>query len=309
MHDPTEANENKLTPLKFSVRRFLAVVIDLTEAHPRLSVQSDAFNAKTFQSLPNDTWFLINRAVGSWVHHIFANDKGSSASGEEVTRWPATSIDGDTLAPRVDPFVRASKLAQVLAGVTDLFSGGDVWQKLRNVYERSRVKLLLELVEATPDLVIATVETFIATDKITEFVNKLFTGRAMPCDVDSYLVPPKYIRNKGYINVLNHFCKDVLSKHFINAHEFLDFDFNEPNVYVAMDLRQSLNPLARNETQLTEKIMQIQRNLIKYFANGFEQLEVPSWWRAFKRDTFDNFHAIYKSKVRFNRKCVFSQLN
>lgn len=106
--------------------------------------------------------------------------------------------------------VDAGKLFQLLESVIELASGGDIWQKVRIVYDSSRMKPLLNLVEDMPSILITAVETFVSSERIDDFLQKLSLGQLNPCDIDRYLIPPSYMRRKGILSSITNFCQKIV---------------------------------------------------------------------------------------------------
>lgn len=203
-----------------SLSRLLNTVWNLTRTSPELSLKSNIFNVTTWQNLSNETWDLILKAEKSWIHE----HKFSSWYRFNVTLHGTNYL------------VEIGKLFQLLESVVELGSGGDVWQKLRVMYESSKMKPLLNLVEDMPSLLITAIETFVSSERLDDFINKLIHGQLHPCDVDRYLIPPSYMRRKGLLSSITNYCqKIVMSNKSLTWTDILPFD----EKYNVMSDRQS----------------------------------------------------------------------
>lgn len=184
----------KSTPLTLSLTNLLDIVSNITDTMPRLSLKSNIFNATTWQNLSNETWTIIVKSEQSWIHEY----------GKSL--W----YGFETMRNR-DHLVGLSRLFQLLEAVIDLTSGGDIWQKLRGMHdETSKLKPLLTLVEDTPNLLITAVDTFVSSERLDDFIQKLFLGLVNPCDIDRYLIPPSYMRKRGLLHSITNFCQKIV---------------------------------------------------------------------------------------------------
>lgn len=197
---------SRSTPLTMSLIKLLDDVSNFTAALPRVSLKSNIFNATTWQNLSNETWALILKSEKSWIH---ANQNSS---------WYRFHVKSSYL-------VDSSRLFQLLESVIDLASGGDIWQKLRVMYETSKLKALLTLVEDMPNLLITAVDTFVSSERLDDFIHKLFLGQVHPCDVDRYLIPPSYMRKKSLLFSISNFCqKIVMSDKYLTWTDLLPYE-------------------------------------------------------------------------------------
>lgn len=179
------------TSLTMSLIKLLDDVSNFTAALPGVSLKSNIFNVTTWQNLSNETWTLIIKSEKSWIH----NNQNSS--------WYRFNVTSNYL-------VDSSGLLQLLESVIDLASGGDIWQKLRVIHETSKLKPLLTLVEDMPNLLITAVDTFVSSERLDDFMHKLFLGQVHPCNVDRYLIPPSYMRKKGLLSSIANFCQEIV---------------------------------------------------------------------------------------------------
>lgn len=57
------------------------------------------------------------------------------------------------------------------------------------------------------------------------------------------------------------------------------------------------NLIIYNKTYLVEKMYKLQTTLIEIAAEGFKEVEVPTWWTSFMEGTLKEFLLKYKNKV------------
>lgn len=166
------------------------VALNLTSASPGMTLKSNVLDATTWQSLSNETWILIMRSEKSVIDHYLKRSE---------------NLHFDTN----DIILDSSRLFHLLDFAADLASGGDTWQKLRVMYEASKVKPLLTLLEDMPNLLITAVDTFASSERLDDFVEKLFHGQLQMCDIDRYLIPPSYMRRRGLLYSITNFCQNA----------------------------------------------------------------------------------------------------
>lgn len=182
------------TPLTKTLTRLLDIVSNFTAASPGVSLRSNIFNMTTWLNLSNETWALILKSEKSWIHQY---------RNSAWYRFNVTSYDTDYL-------VESRRLFQFLKSVIDLASGGDIWQKLRVMYETSKLQPLLTLVEDMPNLLITAADTFVSSERLDDFIQKLLFGQAHPCNIDRYLIPPSYMRKRSLLVSITNFCQKIV---------------------------------------------------------------------------------------------------
>lgn len=175
-----------------SLTTLLDIVSNFTAASSGVSLRSNIFNVTTWGNLSNETWALILKSEKSWIHQY---------RNSAWYRFNVTSTDH---------LVGARRLFQLLESVIDLVSGGDIWQKLRVMHETSKLKPLLTLTEDMPNLIITAVDTFVWSERLDDFLQKLPLGQVHPCDIDRYLIPPSYMRKKGLLASITNFCQKIV---------------------------------------------------------------------------------------------------
>lgn len=200
---------SKTTSLTKSLMSLLDVVSNLTSTSPGLSFRSNIFNITTWKNLSNETWTLIQQSEKSWIHEY------------QRSAWYRFNVTSNGVNYQVD----SGGMFQFLESATDLASGGDTWQKLRAMYEGSKVMPLLTLAEDMPNLFITAVDTFISSERLNDFLTKLFLGQVHPCDIDRYLIPPSYMRKRGLLSSITNFCqKVVMSGESLTWNDVLPFN-------------------------------------------------------------------------------------
>lgn len=118
------------------------------------------------------------------------------------------------------------RVPQVLLSILELLSGGDIWQKLKIIYEDSKIKPLLTIVEDLPNLVITVVDTFVNSERLNNFAELLFEGKVKLCDIDKYLIPPKFVKKKRILSSITDVCqKFVNGAEKLKPEDFLPLDF------------------------------------------------------------------------------------
>lgn len=182
----------RLTPLTTSLTKLLDIVSNFTVVSPGVSLRSNIFNVTTWKNLSNETWALILRSEKSWIHQY-----------RNFPWYKVTSHDADYL-------IGSRRLFQLLESVVDLMSGGDIWQKLRVMHETSKLKPLLTLAEDMPNLLITAVDTFVSSERLDDFIQKLLLGQVHPCNIDRYLILPSYMRKSGMLASITNFCQKIV---------------------------------------------------------------------------------------------------
>ncbi|XP_035722982.1 uncharacterized protein LOC118441973 isoform X2 [Vespa mandarinia] len=253
----------KSTPLPLSLIKFLDAIIKIISSNDNIIVRSNIFNSTTWRNLSSDTWDLIKNAEASWIYENIKFE---------------------------EPPKDLNKLMNFLA---DLLSGGDIWQKLRNVYENTKIKPILTLIEDMPNLVVTVVDTFFTSERLNDFVEKLFLGQVKPCDIDRYLIPSSFVRKKGLLSSITNFCQNVLANDkFPNALDFLFFNLDNVSNFVTYNGTEK----HWNESYFVEEINSSLYTLIRVSLEGYKNLKVPTWWTSFEEGTLKDFSLEYKKK-------------
>lgn len=177
-----------------SLTKLLDIISNFIATSPEVSLRSNIFNMTMWGNLSNETWALILRSEKSWIHQY------------RHSAWYKLN----TSHLGTDFLVGTRRLFQLLESVIDLASGGDTWQKLRVMHETSKLKPLLTLAEDMPNLLITAADTFVSSERLDDFIQKLLLGHMHPCDVDRYLIPPNYMRKKGLLTSIKNFCQKII---------------------------------------------------------------------------------------------------
>lgn len=205
----------KLTLLSASFAKLVDAALNVTSIAPDLVVMSKIFNSTTWSSLSNDTLSLIRGSMRIWAHRSIMGGRNTFADRSKL----------DEIFGASDSFTSLVRICQLLDSTTDLLAGGDVWQKLRVIYESSKVKPVLTLIEDMPNVVVSAVDTFVRSDRLNDFVGMLFSGKAHPCDVDKYLIVPSFVRKKVLLSSVANFCqKFVLADRQLTLIDVLPLD-------------------------------------------------------------------------------------
>ncbi|XP_076284763.1 lipid droplet defective isoform X2 [Lasioglossum baleicum] len=272
----------KLTPLNTSLGKLAEAMLSLLSNVPHLKLQSNIFDQKTWTSLSNDTVSKIRSVGRSWVHWYATEAKNSKPGQSKLDRFFQTE----------DTFVKITRVYQLLDASVDLMIGGDVWQKLRYLYEGSKVKPVLTLIEDTPNIVVSIVDTFLKSDRLDQFLEKLAKGKAHPCDLDKYLIVPGFVRKKVLLSSIANFCeKLVFSEKQLTWLDVLPLDAKYEEARVSGTGEKELN-----ETFLLERVDRMQSTIIRIISEGPREPKVPSWWTSFKEGAFNDFVAHYKKE-------------
>ncbi|XP_020291877.1 uncharacterized protein LOC109858741 isoform X2 [Pseudomyrmex gracilis] len=263
---------SRSTPLTLSLTNLLDVVSNVSSTMPGLSLKSNIFNVTTWQNLSNETWIMIVKMEKSWIH--------------QKSLWYGST--------NTDHLVGSSRVLQLLEAVIDLASGGDIWQKLRGMHdETSKLKPLLTLVEDTPNLLITAVDTFVSSERLDDFIQKLFLGLVNPCDIDRYLIPPGYMRKRGLLYSITNFCqKIIMTNQNLLWTDLLPFNEKYNNNYYT----GNMSKISVQETELLHRIQGFQATLIRVLSEDFKQPKIPTWWTSFEEGTLKDFVAQYKKK-------------
>ncbi|XP_043481651.1 ATP-binding cassette sub-family A member 13 isoform X2 [Leptopilina heterotoma] len=267
----------RVTPLSKSVSLLLKEIMKLSSQNPKVILKSNIFNATTWRNIPIDgiTWRTINRTELSWVNK-FAREY-----------FPNDSLMGQMY-----------RVPQVLVSIMELLSGGDIWQKLQIIYKDSKIQPLLTIVEDLPNLVITVVDTFINSERLNDFAELLFAGKVKLCDIDKYLIPPKFIKKKKILTSITDVCQKFVNGAVkLKTEDFLPLDFYAEKAHLyEMKINSGLeNLIIYNETYLVEKMYKLQATLIQIASEGFQEVEVPIWWSSFKEETLKQFLTKYRN--------------
>lgn len=302
----------KLTSLSSSVTKLLDTALNLQAGRePALVIKSRIFNGTTWRNLSNETWSVIGRAGKTWIRKStsFVENRGNQ-----------TRLNGAT-----DPFTKLARAYQLLDASVELLAGGDIWQKVRAVYENSRVKPILTLIEDLPNLAVTVVDTFVKSERLNDFGEKLSFGKVHPCDIDKYLIVPSFVRKKVLLSSITNFCqKIVLNERRLTLIDILPLDvkfevrrstklrnFHNISLQTTFVSKQRCHADILQERRrwrnssdvydgsyLLKKLEHVESTIIRAASEGYKDPKVPIWWTSFKEGTLEDFLAQYRKEVR-----------
>lgn len=191
----------RITHLNASLARLTDSALNLLSEVSNLTIESNIFNSTTWGSLSNETLSMLHEVGQFWLHRYTMDG--------HIMR-------GFVLQELFDTLIRMFPL---LDNTLYLLEGGDVWQKLRIIYENTDMELVLTLIEDIPNIVVSVVDTFVKSDRLNDFVEKLAVGKAHPCDIDKYLIVPSFVRKKVLLPSI--FCQKSV---FIDGKSLLPLD-------------------------------------------------------------------------------------
>ncbi|XP_014612694.1 PREDICTED: uncharacterized protein LOC106791527 isoform X1 [Polistes canadensis] len=287
-YETVEGKKNvlvKSTPLSSALIKFLDALIKIVSSHENIIVRSNIFNSTTWMNLSSDTWDVIKAAEESWVYKIVVEHEKPLEKLDESSK---------SLIMNGYPYVKIIKSVRLLNFLMDLLTGGgDIWQKLRNVYENSKIQPMLTLIEDIPNLVLTSIDTFLTSERLNDFADKLFQGKVNPCDIDRYLIPPSFVRKKALLSSISNFCLNVLANEkFPTAMDFLSLDVKiEKNLIVSNDKVKYWNA-----SYFVDVVNSLASTLIRVGSEGYKNPKVPTWWTSFEEGTLKDFSLQYKKK-------------
>ncbi|XP_033187616.2 lipid droplet defective isoform X1 [Bombus vancouverensis nearcticus] len=269
---------SKSTHLSASVTKLLDTALRFhAEQKSDYVINSKIFNATTWRNLSNDTWSVIGKAGQIWIERYMKYAKNENP----------TKLNGST-----DSLAKLARGYQLLDATIELLAGGDIWQKLRILYENSRVKPILTLIEDLPNLIVTGVDTFVKSERLNDFVEKLSFGKLHPCDIDKYLIVPSFVRKKVLLSSITNFCqKIVLADGRLTLIDILPLDVKYEEGRIARNWSGNYD-----EIYLLEKLQHIESTIIRAASEGFKDPKVPAWWISFKEGTFEDFLTLYKKE-------------
>ncbi|XP_063992095.1 ATP-binding cassette sub-family A member 13-like isoform X2 [Diachasmimorpha longicaudata] len=296
---------DKIDPLSKSLLKFIETVwrADVNSSG-KLAFQSNILNFTTWRDLSNDSKRLIHDADQSWVHKIMVevipleyNFSVQTFSEIDLTRIHNIFQD--------HPLNAARQIMQLADSWMDVISGGDIWQKLRMTYENTKMKSLLSLIEDAPNLVITVLETFISSERLTDFMDKFIGGQVNLCDIERYLIPPSYVRKKGILTSVTSFCqKFILSNANSSTNDFKPLGI--VNVTLRGNILDDINiktsdgntwiRVTLNETYFMDTLVHFQSTLLRSVCEGNKPPKVPSWWISFREGTLIDFKKQFQER-------------
>ncbi|XP_066598930.1 uncharacterized protein ldd isoform X2 [Prorops nasuta] len=284
---------HKTTPISFSMIKLLEAGLNIESGGSKFMMKSNVINATTWKKLKEETWSIIRKAEESWIHWVLAKTN-------QALDYSKLDSKADFISKNTRGLVDSSRIFQILDFLADIFTGGDLWQKLRTRYEGSKIKPLLNLIEDIPNLLITTADTFLSSEKLGDFIEKLVQGQVDPCDIDKYLNVPAFMRKKGLLSTITNFCKKIaLKTNSLSKIDFMPIDLRSEERYMIIEGKSELDGRSTrvfNESFLLEKLYQLESTLIRASLEGFRTPKYPFWWTSFEEGTLKDFNALYKSK-------------
>ncbi|XP_078047717.1 lipid droplet defective isoform X2 [Augochlora pura] len=272
----------KLTPLNASLGKLVKAMSTLLSTVPDLEVYSSILDTNTWLNMSNDTVTEIRNVGRSWVHWFVQDAKNAKTGQSKVDQFFQTE----------NTFGKLIGAYQLMDASIDLMAGGDAWQKLRNHYESSKIKPLLTLIEDTPNIVVSVVDTFLKSDRLDQFLEKLATGKAHPCDLDKYLIVPGFVRKKVLLSSIANFCeKIVFAEKQLTIVDWLPYDAKYEEYGLSRNGEKSVN-----ETYFLERVDRLQSTIIRVISEGPRTPKIPMWWTSFKEGTFNDFLTHYRKE-------------
>ncbi|XP_046491171.1 uncharacterized protein ldd isoform X1 [Neodiprion pinetum] len=277
---------------ELSLSEYLADAVEafsnLSKSQPDLTFKSNIFNITIWKGLDNDTWSIIQDTERSWLHYYF--DKMNI---EKLSNDRHDSISDDYKIPQIAQNLNGfDYIIQSLSLSFDLFFGGDIWSKLRAVYESKPVmKVTLSMAEDMPNLMLSVVHTFFNKEIQTSDVTALVMGKVKFCEVNKYLIEPKYMRRKGLLGSFSHLCQQLRN---YDARDIIPIDASIPTS-LFFNRNESNLTFGRSETLILNHIKQLQSLIIKTMAEGFKDFRLPAYWTSFMAGNFKDFLTEYES--------------
>lgn len=295
----------KIEPLSKSLTKFLDIWMKLeVSTYYKISVVSNIFNITTWQNLSNVTRKLIHNAEKSWIHKLILE---LSPLENEIIFQSFAELDYNSVHKLFanHPLNALRQIFQLGEFWTDIMSGGDIWQKFKTTFELSKVKVLLNLIEDSPNLIITLLDTFINSERLNDFAEKFLSGSVNACDIDKYLIPSSYIRKKGILGSITNFCqKIVYSNVTMDIQDFRPLvpsnSSYEKNIFDDINIKRGADratvKVSLNETYFMDQVEKFQSTLVRVLSEGYKQPKTPSWWTSFQESTWNDFKKQFNSK-------------
>lgn len=276
----------QVEPLSKTITKFINILENLqTTSGGKIYLVSNILNATTWISLAEDTRSLVRDADKSWAHEMavtYSQQNGSSKADQPVS--------SDALAILM-------QAQEMVAFLSDISGGGDVWTKWKTNRETPRSKAIYALIEDTPNLVVTLVDTFANSERLNDFFKRFLRGSVNGCDIDKYLIPPAYIRRKGYLSSIGNFCqKFIVDNATLTYEDLLPVEFYTKSFQYRDAMNSGEHSVMPNETQVFQLMIKVQKNLLRLLHNGTQPLKVPSWWTSFEAGTWSDFIDQYGKK-------------
>ncbi|XP_076760468.1 lipid droplet defective [Xylocopa sonorina] len=265
----------KVTPLSSSVPKLLDAIFNLETNGSNIVIKSNIFNITTLRDLLNETSVDERDDKRNWLHS-YAVQVAESSRGNLRIIYP-------TLVRQF----------QLMDAAYDILAGGDIWQKLRNAYENAKLKPLLTLIEDLPNLVISAVDTFVKSERLNDFMEKLALGEVYPCYIDKYLIVPSFVRKKVIVSSISNFCEKLLYGFNWRTYltDVLPLNVKYEEALAAMEYSGNYNA-----SYLFEVMNHCKGTFTRLVFEGFKEPKIPTWWTSFREGTFEDFLSEYKKE-------------
>lgn len=205
---------NKQIPLASSVAMLVDQIVEFMDKWPNAALTSNIVNATTYLNLPNDTHAMLNKVGESWVHELILVLESKNVS----------QMFNDDVHQMSTCFAQIGRMVQLVTSVAELSSGGDLWLKFRQIYDKSKIKPVLIFVEDLPNLGVTALHTFINSERLLDFFELYLEGRVNTCDIDKYLILPSYIRKGNLMSSIANLCHQLIrSNDLLTVNDFLPF--------------------------------------------------------------------------------------
>ncbi|XP_043289977.1 uncharacterized protein ldd isoform X2 [Venturia canescens] len=272
----------QVEPLSKTLTKFInALENRRTSSGKRIQLVSNVLNSTTWLSLAED----IRDAEKSWAHKLattYSRKDGSFQVGRAISS---------------DALLTLMQAQEIAAFLFDIFAGGDVWSKMKINHETPRSKAVYSLIEDTPNLVVTFIDTFANSERLNDFFKRFLQGSVNGCDIDKYLIPPGYIRRKGYLSSIGNFCqKFIYDNASVSYDDLLPITFWIRSLHSSNSKMYGENSDMPNETEIFQLMLKLQKNVLRLLHNGTQPARVPSWWTSFEAGTWTDFTNQYQNK-------------
>ncbi|XP_048511619.1 ATP-binding cassette sub-family A member 13 isoform X2 [Athalia rosae] len=272
---------NKNLQRESSLSEYLANVISasfgLSRSHPSVKFKTNIFNVTTWRNLDNNTWSIIENTEESWLRDYLQLD--SSGMEEWNPTYPSPRI---AMTERFDYFIQLSNL------LVNLASGGDMWSKLRTLYESNpEMNATLSLAEGLPNLMLTIVNTFFNGEITNSSVGSLIDGKVNLCEFNKYLIEPRHMQGEGFLGNFTQSCQRM--SQLKKTGHFLFEDIFEQTEGTRGTLP------GRNESSVMNHIRQLQKIIIRTISEGQADFKPPKFITSFIVGNLNNFVAEYEA--------------
>lgn len=268
-------------PLSRSVTRFIGIMMNLRGSPGESrTFESNLFNATAWAYLPDDTRELVRKAQRSWAKQMAVPSVPASRNLLRFMQW--TEIAGFLM---------------------ELSEGGDVWTKWKTRYESPKSKAMIALLEDSPNIAVTIIDTFVGSERLTDFVARFMTGSVNGCDIEKYLIPPAYIRRKGFLSSIGNFCRKVLYDNATTTYtDLIPMEHTLRSVLRSwkkysdgvISVFHEDESFLVQENYVVQEIEKLETSLTRLSMQGPKPAKTPSWWTSFVAGAYIDFSKQYK---------------